>query len=64
MATGAVRYVADVNELFRNSARPTTDDVSVTLDGRRLDSVDQVLRFIQELDHQRVSRATDQNLDD
>jgi len=64
MATEAVRYVADVNELFRNSAPPTSDDVSVTLDGRRLDSVDEVLRFIQELEDQRVSRATDQTLGD
>lgn len=59
MVAATVRHIADVNELFRHAAPPTSDDVSLTLDGRRLDSVDEVLRFIKELEAQRVSRATD-----
>ena len=33
---------------------PTDDDVSITLDGRRLDTPDKVIAFIQEINAQRA----------
>jgi hypothetical protein len=46
-----------VNELFAAAGAPTPDDVSITLDGRRLDTKDKVLAFVAELEQERAAGA-------
>jgi len=41
--------------MLRDAPPPTPDDVSVTRDGRRLDSKEAVLAFIAELDAERAA---------
>jgi hypothetical protein len=43
---------------LRNAPSPTPDDVSITWDGRRLDSKAKVLAFLDELDAARVKGLT------
>jgi hypothetical protein len=43
----------EFNEMLRDAPPPTIDDVSITHDGRRLDSKEAVLEFIAELDAER-----------
>lgn len=38
------------NEMLRDAPPPTLDDVSVTRDGRRLDSAEAVIEFFTELE--------------
>lgn len=45
----------EFNEMLRDAPPPTPDDVSVTRDGRRLDSKEAVLAFIAELDAERAA---------
>jgi len=52
-----VLRVDDVNEFFADAGGPTPDDVSITLDGRRLDTKDKVLAFIAELEQERAAGA-------
>jgi hypothetical protein len=40
----------EVNALFRDAEPPTDDDVSITKDGRRLDTAEKVIEFFAELD--------------
>lgn len=44
----------EFNEMLRDAPPPTPDDVSITHDGRRLDSKEAVLAFIAELDAERA----------
>ncbi len=46
---------AELDELFADAAPPTEDDVSVTNDGRRLDSAEAVIAFFEELREQRAA---------
>ena len=39
--------MAELDELFADAAPPTVDDVSVTNDGRRLDSAEAVIAFFE-----------------
>jgi hypothetical protein len=43
---------------------PTPDDVSITLDGRRLDSKEKVLEFLAEIEAERSSGMTVESLFD
>ena len=45
---------AELVELFAGAEPPTDDDVSVTNDGRRLDSAESVIAFFEELRAQRA----------
>jgi hypothetical protein len=47
-----------LNKLLADAGPPTEDDVSVTRDGRRLDSAKAVIEFVEEL---RRSDATDKS---
>jgi hypothetical protein len=40
----------ELADAVRSSPPPTTDDVSITWDGRRLDSKEKVLSFLAELE--------------
>ena len=42
-----------VEELFADAGPPTDDDVSITADGRRLDSPDKVIAFLEEINQKR-----------
>ena len=62
--TGTVRVVdegapiltfEELAEAVRDAPPPTPDDVSITWDGRRLDSREKVLSFLAELDAARLS---------
>lgn len=44
-------------EMTRDLAAPTDDDVSITKDGRRLDTVEKVIEFFAELDAEREGRS-------
>lgn len=48
----------EFNEMLRDAPPPTPDDVSITTDGRRLDTKEAVLAFVAELDADRASTAT------
>ena len=45
---------AELAELFADAAPPTDDDVSVTNDGRRLDSAEAVVTFFEEMQAERA----------
>lgn len=45
-------------EMTRDLAPPTDDDVSITKDGRRLDTAEKVIEFFAELDAEREGRST------
>lgn len=45
------------NELARNALPPTPDDVSITSDGRRLDTAEKVIEFFAELEAEREGRS-------
>lgn len=45
---------AELVELFADAAPPTDDDVSVTNDGRRLDSAEAVIAFFEEMKAERA----------
>lgn len=44
-------------EMTRDLAPPTDDDVSITKDGRRLDTAEKVIEFFAELDAEREGRS-------
>lgn len=46
----------DVSEVLCDASRPTVDEVSVTLDGRRLETPEDVVAFF---DAMRASRAVE-----
>ena len=55
---GSVRQVFErdeFNALFADLDAPTDDDVSITTDGRRLDSVEAVMAFVEEVARERVT---------
>lgn len=47
----------EFNELLRDAPPPTDDDVSITSDGRRLDTKEKVLAFCAELAADRAEAA-------
>ena len=47
----------EFNALFADMDAPTDDDVSITTDGRRLDSVEAVMAFVEEVARERVTAA-------
>jgi hypothetical protein len=47
----------EFNALFADMHAPTDDDVSITTDGRRLDSVEAVMAFVEEVARERVTAA-------
>ncbi len=50
MATPAHSYTrTELDEWFRDAAPPTPDDVSVLADGRRLDTPEKVIAFLDEV---------------
>lgn len=49
-----VRTVGEVAEAMKHAPRPTDDDVSITLDGRRLDTKEKVLEFLAEIEQARA----------
>jgi hypothetical protein len=49
---------AELADAVRNAPPPTADDVSITWDGRRLDSKEKVLAFLAELDKARENGVT------
>ena len=44
----------EFNDLLRDAPPPTADDVSITSDGRRLDTKEKVLAFCAELTAERA----------
>jgi hypothetical protein len=53
MGLGTLHYVRELtreefNEMLRDAPGPTADDVSITSDGRRLDSKEAVIAFFAE----------------
>jgi len=46
----------ELNQLLMNAAPATADDVSITDDGRRLDSAEAVVAFFDEIRASRVGR--------
>lgn len=50
---------ADLDDLFAEAAPPTEDDVSVTNDGRRLDSAEAVIAFFEEMKAERAESLGD-----
>jgi len=49
---------SELAEAVRDAPSPTADDVSITWDGRRLDSKEKVLAFLAELDAARGKGLT------
>ena len=49
----------EFNALFAGLQPPTDDDVSITADGRRLDTPEKVLAFLEEINAERAARAAD-----
>lgn len=45
---------AELDELFADAAAPSADDVSVTNDGRRLDSAEKVVAFFEQMKAERL----------
>ena len=48
----------EFNEMLRDAPPPSADDVSITSDGRRLDSKEAVIAFFAELDAELAVRDT------
>ena len=55
MITGRAKTVAELAERMRFAKPPTDDDVTVLLDGRRLDTKEAVEAWLVELDGIRAS---------
>jgi len=49
--------LAALQQAVARGGPATRDDVSITMDGRRLDSREAVLQFLAEVDHARAERA-------
>ena len=47
----------EFNALFAGLQPPTDDDVSITADGRRLDTPEKVVAFLEEINAERAARA-------
>ncbi|MGH9123683.1 MAG: hypothetical protein ACRDZ8_03015 [Acidimicrobiales bacterium] len=52
----------ELAELVRDAPPPTPDDVSITADGRRLDTKDKVLAFLAEIEAERAAGVTVEDL--
>ncbi|MBX3313947.1 MAG: hypothetical protein KF906_06475 [Actinobacteria bacterium] len=48
----------EFNEMLRDAPPPSSDDVSITSDGRRLDSKEAVLEFFAQLETELASKGT------
>ncbi len=53
----AVKTVGELAERMRSAKPPTEDDVTILLDGRRIDSKEAAERWLGEIDAIRTSRA-------
>jgi hypothetical protein len=49
----------EFNALCADMDAPTDDDVSITTDGSRLDTVEKVVAFLDEINAERAARAPD-----
>ena len=47
------------NAMFADMDPPTYDDLWITTDGRRLDTVENVIAFLDEINGERAARAPD-----
>ena len=56
--TAIVCSSASAKELAGNE-RPTDDEVPITADGRRLDTPEKVIAFLEEINAERVAQAAD-----
>ena len=54
VATEVVRRWT-VEEFFRDAGPPTDDDVPIALDGRRLDTPEKVIAYLEEINRNRVA---------
>ncbi|MDQ6617771.1 MAG: hypothetical protein M3083_24220 [Actinomycetota bacterium] len=50
-----VRSLEDLDDLTRHAPPPTTDDVSIAMDGRRLDTKEKALAFLAEIEAERAA---------
>ncbi len=48
---------AELDELFADAEAPSDDDVSVTNDGRRLDSAEEVIAFFEQMKADRLGAS-------
>lgn len=51
--------IAELQAAARRGGPPTCDDVSITSDGRRLESKDALLAFLDEVNCERAARSLD-----
>ena len=56
------RSFDELVDLVRHGPPPTADDVSITMDGRRLDTKDKVLAFLAEIEAERAAGVTVEDL--
>jgi len=54
VATEVVRRWT-VEELFHDAASPTNDDVPIAIDGRRLDTPEKVIAYLDEMNRDRAA---------
>lgn len=54
MPARTVRSFEEIGERMREAPRPTADEVPVTHDGRRLDTLEKVLEWVSELNGERA----------
>jgi hypothetical protein len=52
----------ELAELVRHGPPPTADDVSITMEGVRLDTKDKVLAFLAEIEAERAAGVTAEDL--
>jgi hypothetical protein len=56
------RSFDELADLFLHAPPPTPDDVSITMDGRRLDTKAKVLAFLAEIEAERAAGVTVEDL--
>jgi hypothetical protein len=52
----------ELDDLIRHAPPPTADDVSITMDGRRLDTKEKALAFLAEIEAERAAGVTVEDL--
>ena len=57
MTTSTAKTVGELAERMRLAGRPSDDDVTILVDGRRIDSKEAVEQWLLEVDTLRASRA-------
>ena len=58
-----VLTLEELAEAMRTAPSPTADDVSITWDGRALDTREKVLAFLKEIDAERAAGITFEDLE-